>query len=89
MLRELHVRNLAVAEAIDLNLEDGFTVVTGETGAGKSILIDALALALGAKPDADDVRAGADALTVEARFSVGGVGQPRIEALLRETRSAL
>ena len=84
MLRELHVRNLAVAEAIDLNLEDGFTVVTGETGAGESILIDALALALGAKPDADDVRAGAQALTVEARFSVGGDGQPRIEALLRE-----
>ena len=84
MLRELHVRNLAVAEAIDLNLEDGFTVVTGETGAGKSILIDALALALGAKPDADDVRSGADALTVEARFSIGGDGQPRIEALLRE-----
>ncbi len=70
MLRELHVRNLAVAEAIDLNFEPGFTVVTGETGAGKSILIDALALALGARPDPDAVRAGAEALTVEARFDL-------------------
>ena len=89
MLRELHVRNLAVAEAIDLNLEDGFTVVTGETGAGKSILIDALALALGAKPDADDVRSGADALTVEARFSIGGRRPAAHRGALAGARSAL
>lgn len=81
MLRELHVRNLAVAEAIDLEFDGGFTVVTGETGAGKSILIDALALVLGARPDPGSVRTGAEALVVEARFELarksGGFGAAR------------
>ena len=47
MLAQLNIRNLAVIDAAELDFTDGFTVLTGETGAGKSILVDALALALG------------------------------------------
>ncbi|MGH2385836.1 MAG: AAA family ATPase, partial [Candidatus Limnocylindria bacterium] len=57
-LRELTVENLAVVESVRLALGDGFTVVTGETGAGKSLVVDAVALALGARASTDQVRAG-------------------------------
>lgn len=67
-LRELTVQNLAVVEAVRLSLGDGFTVLTGETGAGKSLVVDAVALALGARASADQVRAGTDAARVEAIF---------------------
>ena len=67
-LVELSVENLAVIERVRLPLVRGFTVLTGETGAGKSLLVDALALALGARASADQVRSGADATRVEAVF---------------------
>lgn len=67
-LVELSVENLAVIERVRLPLSRGFTVLTGETGAGKSLLVDALALALGARASADQVRSGADATRVEAVF---------------------
>jgi len=67
-LVELSVENLAVIERVRLPLVRGFTVLTGETGAGKSLLVDALALALGARASADQVRSGADAVRVEAVF---------------------
>ena len=67
-LRELTVENLAVAESVRLSLAPGFTVLTGETGAGKSLVVDALALALGARASADQVRAGTDGARVEAIF---------------------
>jgi DNA repair protein RecN (Recombination protein N) len=67
-LRELTVENLAVVEAVRLALGPGFTVLTGETGAGKSLVVDALALALGERASTDLVRAGADAARVEAIF---------------------
>ena len=62
MLTQLQIRDLAVIEAVTLDFGGGFTVLTGETGAGKSILIDALALALGERGDAGAVRAGASAI---------------------------
>ncbi len=65
-LRELTVENLAVVERVRLSLAPGFTVLTGETGAGKSLVIDAVSLALGARASTDQVRAGADAARVEA-----------------------
>jgi DNA repair protein RecN (Recombination protein N) len=67
-LRELTVENLAVVESVRLALSPGFTVLTGETGAGKSLVVDALALALGARASADQVRARTDAARVEAIF---------------------
>ncbi|HEX3219167.1 MAG TPA: DNA repair protein RecN [Candidatus Limnocylindria bacterium] len=67
-LTELTVENLAVIERIRLPISPGFTVLTGETGAGKSLIVDALALALGARAASDQVRSGADAARVEAVF---------------------
>ncbi len=67
-LRELTVENLAVVERVRLELAPGFTVLTGETGAGKSLVVDAVALALGARASTDQVRAGTDAARVEAVF---------------------
>jgi DNA repair protein RecN (Recombination protein N) len=74
-LRELTVENLAVVERVRLSLAPGFTVLTGETGAGKSLVVDAVALALGARASTDQVRAGADAARVEAVFDA-----PALEA---------
>jgi DNA repair protein RecN (Recombination protein N) len=67
-LRELTVENLAVVESVRLTLGDGFTVLTGETGAGKSLVVDAVALALGARASTDQVRSGAAAARIEAIF---------------------
>jgi DNA repair protein RecN (Recombination protein N) len=67
-LTEITVENLAVIERVRLPLAPGFTVLTGETGAGKSLVVDALALALGARAVTDQVRSGADAARVQAIF---------------------
>jgi DNA repair protein RecN (Recombination protein N) len=72
-LRELTVENLAVVERVRLALDPGFTVLTGETGAGKSLVVDAVALVLGARASTDQVRAGADAAHVEAVFDAPSV----------------
>src|SRR5687767_10989645 len=70
MLRELRIRNFAVVENVTVALAPGLNVLTGETGAGKSILIDALLLLRGARAQTDVIRADADAATVEAVFQV-------------------
>jgi len=67
-LRELTVEHLAVVERVRLELAPGFTVLTGETGAGKSLVVDAVALVLGARASADQVRSGAGAARIEAVF---------------------
>jgi DNA repair protein RecN (Recombination protein N) len=77
-LLELSVRDLALIERLRLELEPGLNVLTGETGAGKSLLIDALGLALGARADTTLVRHGADAARVEALFD--RVPEPLIAA---------
>lgn len=68
MLDELHIRELGVIEDATLQLSPGLTVITGETGAGKTMLVSALELLLGARADSDLVRAGAEAAHVEARI---------------------
>ena len=68
MLRLLRIRNLAVIEAVEVELEPGFNVLTGETGAGKSILVEAVGLLLGARASADLVRTGEAQATIEALF---------------------
>ena len=68
MLRALAIRDYVIVEQLDLELASGFTALTGETGAGKSILVDALALATGGRADAGVVRAGAQRAEVSADF---------------------
>ncbi|GIU96600.1 MAG: DNA repair protein RecN [Actinomycetota bacterium] len=72
MLRELHVSGLGSIEDADLEPHPGLTVLSGETGAGKTMVVQALSLALGARASADLVRPGADAARVQARFEVAG-----------------
>jgi DNA repair protein RecN (Recombination protein N) len=72
MLRFLRIRNLAVIEAVDVEFEPGFNVLTGETGAGKSIVVEAVALLLGARASADLVRTGEAHATIEAIFERDG-----------------
>ncbi|WP_076593462.1 DNA repair protein RecN [Herminiimonas arsenitoxidans] len=69
MLRTLSIRDFVIVDAIELEFSPGFSVFTGETGAGKSILIDALALALGGRGDASVVREGAAKADITAEFS--------------------
>ena len=73
MLVSLAIRDVAIVEALELEFAAGFTVLTGETGAGKSILVDALALALGGRADADVIRAGADRAEIAAAFDISQV----------------
>jgi DNA repair protein RecN (Recombination protein N) len=68
MLRFLRIRNLAVIEAVEVEFESGFNVLTGETGAGKSILVEAVGLLLGARASADLVRTGEAQAAIEAIF---------------------
>lgn len=70
MLRALHIRNLAIIDVLDLEFSRGFSVLSGETGAGKSILIDALGLVLGDRADAALVRAGEAQADISAEFSL-------------------
>src|SRR5437868_15430010 len=70
MLRELAVQNLAVIEDVRVELRPGFCAWTGETGAGKSLLLGALGLLLGDRGSADLLRAGADELRVTGRFEL-------------------
>ncbi|AOJ97753.1 DNA repair protein RecN [Burkholderia vietnamiensis] len=69
MLRHLSIRDFVIVAALDLEFDGGFTVFSGETGAGKSILIDALALALGERADASVVRAGCGRADITAEFT--------------------
>src|SRR5215218_4936066 len=71
MLRTLRIRNLAVIEAVEVELDPGFTALTGETGAGKSILVEAVGLLLGGRASADLIRTGEDLAVVEAIFDTG------------------
>ena len=71
MLSHIHINDFAIVQRLDLDLTAGFTVLTGETGAGKSILIDALGLVLGDRADSTTVRHGADKADISALFDVG------------------
>src|SRR3989442_4057653 len=86
MLRELRIRNFAVIESVAVEFRPGLNVLTGETGAGKSMLIDAILLVLGARAQTDVIRSDADAATVEAVFDV----EPRgaVAATLDEAGAA-
>ncbi|MBE9473232.1 MAG: DNA repair protein RecN [Chloroflexi bacterium] len=68
MLAELHIRDFAIIDELQLHFAPGFSALTGETGAGKSIIVDAVELVLGGRADATSVRAGADRAIIEAVF---------------------
>jgi len=70
MLNHLHISNFAIVPTLDLDIRPGFTAITGETGAGKSILVDALGLLLGERSDAAWVRPGAERAELSAEFSL-------------------
>ena len=72
MLRHLYIRDYALADELELDFGPGLNVITGETGAGKSILVGALGLALGGRADRSQIRSGADACSVTAVFELAG-----------------
>ena len=70
MLRELRLNNLAIIKNVDLNFENGFVALTGETGAGKSIILDGISLLIGERSSSDMIRTGEEKLTAEAVFDL-------------------
>lgn len=82
MLLEISIKNFAIIEEISLTFENGMTVLTGETGAGKSIIIDAMNLMLGARASLDVIRHGANKAEIEGLFSVGE--NPALTQILEE-----
>ena len=83
MLLELRIRDFAIVDALDLRFGPGFIVLTGETGAGKSIIVDAVELVLGEWADSTVVRTGADRSLVEAVFRLEPDQRARIDPVLR------
>ena len=82
MLKYLSIRDFVIVESLELDFAAGFTALTGETGAGKSILIDALSLALGERGDAAMVRHGCERAEISAEFDIGNL--PQVQAWLAE-----
>jgi DNA repair protein RecN (Recombination protein N) len=82
MLSELHIENFAIIPQLDLKLSSGLTAFTGETGAGKSIILDAITAVVGGKVDAEMVRSGADRAVLEAVFTIPPAGREAINQIL-------
>lgn len=74
MIRQLHIENYALIEQLDIDMHSGFSVITGETGAGKSIILGALGLLLGQRADSKSIKAGAKRCVIEATFDVSAYG---------------
>src|SRR5437879_12767119 len=100
LLQLLRIKNLALVEDLEWEISPGFTAVTGETGAGKSIIIGALQLLLGERADKSLIRTGAELCTVEAVFSgndlqklnpelvEAGIEQCEVDIILKRTHSS-
>lgn len=73
MIRRLYIKNFILIQELQLDIKDGFTAITGETGAGKSILVGAIGLILGNRADSKSVRSGASKAIIEAEFQTDGV----------------
>ena len=82
MLKSLQVHNFALIEDATVDFVPGFNIFTGETGAGKSILIDAFSMVLGSRASADFIRSGADSFWVQAVFDPEG--SPQVKRILAE-----
>lgn len=80
MLHSLYIQNYALIEQLDINIDSGFSVITGETGAGKSIILGAIGLLLGQRADVKSIRTGASKCVIEARFDISAYSmQPFFE----------
>ncbi|MGI9025228.1 MAG: AAA family ATPase, partial [Burkholderiaceae bacterium] len=88
MLHTLSIRDFVIVDTLELEFEAGFTVFSGETGAGKSILIDALALVLGERGDAGVVREGRPRADLSAEFTTGPAADSAAETWLQENELA-
>jgi len=77
MLTDLSIRNIAIIDSLQLSFRTGLTVLTGETGAGKSIIIDAVGLIMGARASSDLIRSGTEEAVVEAIFDISGLPELR------------
>lgn len=84
MLRSLYIRDFVIVDELDIDLESGFTVLTGETGAGKSILLDALSLAMGERADPSQIREGKNRAEISAIFSLTDPLKKTISSWLEE-----
>jgi len=84
MLRALHVENYVLIDSLDITFPEGLIIITGQTGAGKSILLGALSLLTGVKADASLISQGADSLIVEGEFDVEYSAEG-LSAYLKET----
>jgi DNA repair protein RecN (Recombination protein N) len=82
MLTELHIQNFAIIDKLDLRFDSGLIILTGETGAGKSIILDAVVMLIGGKADATFVRADSDAAFVEAVFQLKGPEKEAVHSVL-------
>ena len=74
MLRHLYIKNFALIDTLDIELHPGFSVITGETGAGKSIILGAIGLLLGQRADSKSIKQGADKCVIEAHFDLSRYG---------------
>ena len=84
MLTELYIRNFAIIDALRMQFAAGFNVLTGETGAGKSIILDAVMLVLGGRADMTSIRAGTEAAYVEATFAINPTIQAQLAPILEQ-----
>jgi len=82
MLTELHIQNFAIIDKLDLRFDSGLIILTGETGAGKSIILDAVVMLIGGKADTTFIRSDADAAFVEAVFHLRGAEKEAMHEIL-------
>ena len=74
MLKHLYIKNFTLIDELDIELRQGFSVITGETGAGKSIILGAIALLLGQRADPKAIKLGTDKCIIEAHFDISNYG---------------
>lgn len=84
MLQSIYIQNYALIDKLDIDFSSGFSVITGETGAGKSIILGAIGLLLGQRADVKAIKNGASKCIVEARFRISSYG---MESFLPKTTS--
>jgi DNA repair protein RecN (Recombination protein N) len=83
MLTELRIENFAIIDKLDLDFDPGLIIFTGETGAGKSIIMDALEMLLGGRADTSALRADAERATVEGTFKLAGAEKAAVLEILK------